>query len=140
MARVRVESFTTSLDGYGAGPDQSLENPLGVGGESLHEWLVSSSSWRQLHGKDGGERGIDDDFAERGTRDVGAWILPLVDARRLDPDARPGDRWEFPPLEERLPRFFEGLVATRAIPFTVLGGGVLDIEAVERCRTKAPSG
>jgi dihydrofolate reductase len=75
MTRVRVENFTISLDGYGAGLDQSLENPLGVGGESLHDWLVSSSSWRELHGKAGGEKGIDDDFAERGTRDVGAWIL-----------------------------------------------------------------
>jgi dihydrofolate reductase len=75
MARVRVENFTLSLDGYGAGPDQSLENPLGRGGEALHDWLVNAGSWRRLHGKAGGATGIDDEFAERGIRDVGAWIL-----------------------------------------------------------------
>ena len=75
MTRVRVENFTISLDGFGAGPAQSLENPLGVGGENLHGWLINASSWRQMHGKTGGTKGIDDDFAERGTRDVGAWIL-----------------------------------------------------------------
>ena len=75
MIRVRVDNFTISLDGYGAGPDQRLEKPLGVGGENLHGWLVDTSSWRRMHGKAGGATGIDDDFAARGTRDVGAWIL-----------------------------------------------------------------
>lgn len=75
MTRVRVESFTISADGYGAGPDQSMDHPLGVGAEALHEWLVSSRSWRQMHGKEGGATGVDDDFAERGIRDFGAWIL-----------------------------------------------------------------
>jgi dihydrofolate reductase len=75
MTRVRVESFTISADGYGAGPDQSIDNPLGVGGEALHEWMVSTRSWRQMHGKEGGATGVDDDFAERGTRGFGAWIL-----------------------------------------------------------------
>ena len=75
MTRVRVESFTISIDGYGAGPNQSVENPLGVGGETLHNWIVSTRSWRQTHGKDGGARGIDDDFAVRGAEHVGAWIL-----------------------------------------------------------------
>lgn len=73
--RVRVDSFTISLDGYGAGPDQSVDNPLGVGGEELHDWVVSTRSWRQMHGKEGGTEGIDDDFATRGTKNVGAWIL-----------------------------------------------------------------
>lgn len=73
--RVRVEGFSISLDGYGAGPDQGVENPLGVGGEDLHDWVVSTHSWRQMHGKEGGTRGIDDDFAARGTKSVGAWIL-----------------------------------------------------------------
>ena len=50
MARTRVESFTISLDGYGAGPNQNLEHPLGVGGEKLHDWLVSTRRWPQLHG------------------------------------------------------------------------------------------
>jgi dihydrofolate reductase len=75
MSRVRVECFTISIDGYGAGPDQSAQNPLGVGGEALHDWVVSTRSWRQMHGKDGGATGIDDDFAARGNKNVGAWIM-----------------------------------------------------------------
>ncbi|MEX0721244.1 MAG: dihydrofolate reductase family protein [Balneolaceae bacterium] len=75
MTRVRVESFSISLDGYGAGPDQSVDNPLGVGGEDMHEWVTSTRSWRQMHGKEGGTEGIDDDFAVRGTKNIGAWIL-----------------------------------------------------------------
>ena len=75
MTRVRVESFTISLDGYGAGPDQSAENPLGVGGEALHEWVVATRGWRQAHGKEGGETGLDDDLAARGSENIGAWIL-----------------------------------------------------------------
>jgi dihydrofolate reductase len=75
MTRVRVESFTISLDGYGAGPDQGVENPLGVGGEALHDWLVGARTWRQVHGKEGGAAGIDDEFAARSSRDVGAWIM-----------------------------------------------------------------
>ena len=72
---VRVESFTISLDGYGAGPDQSVKDPLGVGGESLHDWVVATRAWRQMHGKEGGATGIDDDFAARGAKSFGAWIL-----------------------------------------------------------------
>ncbi len=75
MTRVRVESFTISLDGYGAGPNQGVNNPLGVGGEALHDWIVSTRAWRQMHGKEGGARGIDDDFAARGAKNYGAWIL-----------------------------------------------------------------
>jgi dihydrofolate reductase len=75
MTRVRVESFTISIDGYGAGPDQSVNNPLGVGGEALHGWLVSTRSWRQMHGTEDGASGIDDDFAARSAKNVGAWIL-----------------------------------------------------------------
>jgi dihydrofolate reductase len=75
MTRVRVENFTISLDGYGAGPDQSVDNPLGVGAESLHDWIVSARTWRRMHGKEGGATGIDDDFAARGAEGFGAWIL-----------------------------------------------------------------
>ena len=75
MTRVRVESFTISLDGYGAGPHQGVAEPLGIGGEALHDWVVATRSWRQMHGKEGGVSGIDDDFAARGTEKVGAWIL-----------------------------------------------------------------
>ncbi len=75
MTQVRVEGFSISVDGYGAGRDQSIENPLGVGGEDLHDWLVSTRSWRAMHGKDGGDAGVDDEFAARSARNVGAWIL-----------------------------------------------------------------
>jgi dihydrofolate reductase len=75
MSRVRVECFTISIDGYGAGADQSINNPLGVGGEDLHDWIVSTRSWRQMHRKEVGETGIDDNFAARGHKNVGAWIM-----------------------------------------------------------------
>src|SRR6187551_1423953 len=76
MTRVRVESFTISLDGYGAGPDQDIRNPLGVGGTDLHQWLMPTRTLqRTLFGAEGGTTGIDDDFAARGFRNVGAWIL-----------------------------------------------------------------
>ena len=76
MTRVRVEAFTLSLDGYGAGPHQDLDHPLGIGGEELHPWLVTTRTFqRVLFGADGGSTGIDDDFAARSFRNVGAWIL-----------------------------------------------------------------
>ena len=76
MQRLRVESFTLSIDGYAAGPDQSLQNPLGVGGESLHGWALATQTFqRNLFGVDGGETGIDNDYAARGFHNVGAWIL-----------------------------------------------------------------
>lgn len=74
--RVRVESFTVSLDGYGAGPHQDLDNPLGVGGEDLHQWFRPTRTFRRIVlGAEDGTTGIDDDFAARGFRNVGAWIL-----------------------------------------------------------------
>jgi len=75
MSKLRVASFSLSLDGYGAGPDQSLENPLGVGGMALHEWAFETRTFRKMFGQDGGATGIDDDFAVRGFANVGAWIL-----------------------------------------------------------------
>lgn len=76
MTRVRVEGFTISLDGYAAGPDQDLHNPLGVGGTELHQWLLPTRTIQQtLFGKDGGTTGVDDNFAARGFHNVGAWIL-----------------------------------------------------------------
>lgn len=75
MTRVRVESFTISLDGYGAGRGQGLDNPLGAGGEALHDWIISTRSWRHAHGIEGGAGGIDDDFAARSHQNVGAWIM-----------------------------------------------------------------
>ena len=75
MTRIRVESFTLSLDGCGAGPPQDLEHPLGVGGEALHHWAVPTRTFQRTHGQDGGSTGVDDDFAARGFENVGAWIL-----------------------------------------------------------------
>ena len=76
MPKLRVESFTISLDGFGAGPDQDIDNPLGVRGTLLHGWLIPTRTIQQkLFGSDSGEAGIDDEFAARGFQNVGAWIL-----------------------------------------------------------------
>jgi len=77
MSMLRVESFTISLDGFGAGPNQDLNNPLGVGGTSLHGWALSTRTFQKMvFGTEGGStEGIDEDFAARGFRNVGAWIL-----------------------------------------------------------------
>jgi dihydrofolate reductase len=76
VTKLRVESFTISLDGFGAGPDQDMHNPLGVGGTALHGWAMATRTFQQqVFGNDGGETGVDDDFAQRGFRNVGAWIL-----------------------------------------------------------------
>jgi dihydrofolate reductase len=75
MARLRVESFTVSLDGYGAGPGQDLAHPLGVGGEKLHAWAFGTRTFRQMFGQEGGSTGTDDAVAARGFANVGAWIL-----------------------------------------------------------------
>ena len=76
MARVRVECFTVSLDGYGAGPNQDISNPLGLGGTELHQWLIPTRTLqRALFGKDDGTSGVDDEFATRGFQNVGSWIL-----------------------------------------------------------------
>src|SRR5512142_1396200 len=75
MAKLRVQSFAVSLDGFAAGPDQALQNPLGVRGPELMEWFFQSRTWRNMHGQDGGETGVDDGIAERGFDGIGAWIL-----------------------------------------------------------------
>lgn len=75
MPKVRVNNFAISLDGYGAGPDQSVENPLGVGGERLHDWAFATRSGRRIHGMEGGETGVDDDFVGRGHDGLGATIM-----------------------------------------------------------------
>jgi dihydrofolate reductase len=76
MSKLRVASYTISLDGFGAGPDQSLKNPLGVGGENLHGWFFPTRTFQEkVMGKEGGAAGPDEDFAARGFRNIGAWIL-----------------------------------------------------------------
>ena len=73
--KLRVQSFTVSLDGFGAGPGQDLQNPLGVNGPELMEWLLHTRMWCELHGEAGGEAGVDDGIAQQGFAGVGAWIL-----------------------------------------------------------------
>lgn len=75
MSKVRVSCLAVSLDGYAAGPNQSLENPLGVRGPELFEWFFSTRTWKQMHGQEGGSTGVDDRWARRGMENVGAWIL-----------------------------------------------------------------
>lgn len=75
MSKVRVAGFSLSIDGFGAGPTQDLEHPLGEHGMELHEWLFDTQTFRKLHGGEGGGTGIDDKFAIRGFAGVGAWIL-----------------------------------------------------------------
>jgi dihydrofolate reductase len=75
MPKLRVHCFATSIDGYGAGPNQDLDNPLGVGGMALHEWAFATRTFQQMFGSGAGTTGIDDDFAARGFDNIGAWIL-----------------------------------------------------------------
>ena len=75
MSKLRVQSFTISIDGYGAGPNQDLQNPLGVRGLELVEWLFPTRVWQTMHGGEGGETGVDNDMAEQGFAGIGAWIL-----------------------------------------------------------------
>jgi dihydrofolate reductase len=75
MAKLRAHSISMSVDGYVAGPDQSLEHPLGVGGKALHDWAFATRSFRRMHGEDGGATGIDDDFIARGDVGVGATVM-----------------------------------------------------------------
>jgi dihydrofolate reductase len=92
MSKLRVHSFGISIDGYGAGPDQGLDNPLGVGGLALHDWMVSTRTFQQMYGDGAGATGIDDEFTARGFVNIGAWIL----GRNMFGPIRgawPDDRW-----------------------------------------------
>jgi dihydrofolate reductase len=75
MSKVRVAAFSISLDGYGAGADQSVENPLGRGGEELHNWFVPTRAFQSIHGREGGTTGVDDDVASKAFVNLGAWIM-----------------------------------------------------------------
>jgi dihydrofolate reductase len=83
MPKLRVNAFGISIDGYGAGADQDLNNPMGVGGMALHKWVLGTKTFQRMHadfaasltGDKAGSEGVDDDFAARGFENVGAWIL-----------------------------------------------------------------
>src|SRR5438309_4584339 len=70
-----ISHLTVSLDGFVAGPRQSLENPIGEGGTRLHRWLMETAAWREMHGGSGGAAGVDDEAAAAMSRDVGAYIM-----------------------------------------------------------------
>src|SRR6476469_2751037 len=75
MAKIRV-SFSLSLDGFGAGPDQSLRDPLGKGGMAMHQWALATRNFKRMHGGGpGGSVGVDEDFAAASMANMGAWIL-----------------------------------------------------------------
>src|SRR5919198_2115543 len=74
MSRVTCQ-ISISLDGFVAGANQSLDNPLGEGGERLHEWVLATRAWRAQHGQEGGERSIDSDVVEELVAGVGAYIM-----------------------------------------------------------------
>jgi dihydrofolate reductase len=122
--KVRVHNFSISLDGYGAGPRQSLEAPLGVGGENLHGWFVGTRFFRETHGQTGGTAGVDNDFAQRGMKGVGAWIMGrnmFGPVRGAWPDERWRGWWgEDPPYH--VPVFV--LTHHARAPLTMEGGTV----------------
>jgi dihydrofolate reductase len=75
MSKLCVRAFSVSLDGYGAGPDQSLENPLGVNGMNLHQWAFKTRTFKKMWGQEGGDTDVDDEFAARSFANIGAWIM-----------------------------------------------------------------
>jgi dihydrofolate reductase len=75
MSKLVVRAFSISLDGYGAGPDQSPDQPMGVNGMELHRWAFATRTFRTMFGQEGGEEGVDNDFARKSFENLGAWIL-----------------------------------------------------------------
>src|ERR1051325_5421850 len=75
MSQLVVRSFSVSLDGFSAGPDQDLEHPLGVGGPELFDWFFHTRTFQRMHGSEPGEENVDDELAARGFERIGAWIM-----------------------------------------------------------------
>jgi dihydrofolate reductase len=75
MSKLRVHAFSISIDGYGAGPNQDVQHPLGVNGPELFDWFFHTRTWKRMHGQEDGESGADDEVAARGFEGIGAWIL-----------------------------------------------------------------
>lgn len=124
MSLLRVHAFALSADGFGAGPDQCLEHPLGVGGPALHEWAFGTRTLRRLFGQEGGSTGAEDALLARGFENVGAWIL----GRNMFGPVRgpwPDDAWrgwwgEEPPYH--VPAF---VLTHHARPPLVMQGGTV---------------
>jgi len=145
MSKLKVLAFAVSIDGFGAGPDQSLQNPLGVGGMGLHPWMLHTRTFTAMHGGsgEGGDTGIDDDWARRSFENIGAWIL----GRNMFGPVRgpwPDDSWkgwwgDEPPY--RVPVFVlthhprPSLVMKGGTVFHFVTGGIG--EALQRAREAA---
>jgi dihydrofolate reductase len=142
--KVRVSSFAVSVEGFGAGPDQSLDNPLGVGGEALHDWFFPTATFQSMYGSGQGESGVDEGFAKRGMAGLGAWILGrnmFAPSRGPWPEDDEWKGWwgEEPPY--RCPVFV--LTHHARPPLTMKGGTVFHFvtdgaeAALERARSAA---
>jgi dihydrofolate reductase len=143
MSRIVLRAFSLSIDGFGAGPDQTLEHPLGVGGEALHGWMFPTRTFQQMIGGEGGSQAKDDEFARRSFDDIGAWIM----GRNMFGPIRgpwPDDAWrgwwgEEPPYH--VPVFV--LTHHARAPLAMRGGTTFHFvtggigEALERARTAA---
>lgn len=143
MPKLRVLAFSVSLDGFGAGPDQDLEHPLGVRGEELMQWFFPTRVFQRMYGSGDGETGIDNGYAERGFDNIGAWIL----GRNMFGPVRgswPDESWrgwwgEEPPY--RVPVFV--LTHHPRAPLEMAGGTTFHFvtggihEALERAREAA---
>jgi len=93
MSKLKVSAFSVSLDGYAAGPEQSLEHPLGKRGQELHQWFFPTRVFQKMYGKEEGAEGVDNDFAERSFDNIGAWIM----GRNMFGPVRgpwPNDEWK----------------------------------------------
>ena len=75
MSKVKVTAFSVSVDGFGAGPRQGVNNPLGVGGPQLHAWLRPTEAFNRAHGESGGTKGVDSDIAAESFENIGAWLM-----------------------------------------------------------------
>jgi dihydrofolate reductase len=143
MSKLKVMAFSMSIDGYGAGPRQSLQDPLGVGGGSLHEWFFDTRTFQAMTGSGAGVANVDDDFAKRSFHNIGAWIM----GRNMFGPVRgpwPDEHWkgwwgDNPPYH--VPAFV--LTHHPRAPITMEGGTVFHFvtggiqEALQRAREAA---
>lgn len=145
MAKVKVQAFAISVDGFGAGARQSLEDPLGIGGATLHEWMYPTRTFQQMVGGGDGSTGLDDGFARRSMEGMGAWIMGrnmFGPVRGPWPDAQWKGWWgDNPPYH--VPVFV--LTHHAREPVTMQGGTVFHFvtggihEALDRAREAAGS-